>query len=131
MIEEDTRSSLAFCQLLFQKPCYSILAITASCAILLHMESLLDHEILTEVVAERRVQNGERVKKRRTSLGLKQFELAAVAGIRPSSVCRIELGTFNPSEVHKIAIATALGMDVHELFVPLDRAEIMRRAVAA
>lgn len=95
------------------------------------MESLLDHEILAEVVGERRVQNGERVRKRRTALGLKQFELAAISGLRSSSVCRIELGTFSPSEVHKIAIATALGLDVHELFVPLERAEVMRRAVAA
>lgn len=59
----------------------------------------------------------------RQALGLKQYELADLVGVRPASVCRWEDGQnpTPPNDTHKVKLATVLHQDVARLF-PLTRA---------
>lgn len=64
---------------------------------------------------------GRNIAAGRKAFGLKQYELAALVGVRPSSICRWEQGDACPTDEHKVRIATVLHQDVHQLF-PLTRA---------
>lgn len=65
------------------------------------------------------------IRRGREALGMKQYELAELIGVRPSAVCRwesVEPGKrATPRDGHKLAIAAALHQDVEQLF-PLVRA---------
>lgn len=60
------------------------------------------------------------IKRGREALGLKQWQLADLLGVRQASVCRWECAKAVPTDDHKLAIAAALHQDVRQLF-PLIR----------
>lgn len=90
---------------------------------------LLDTEILDELVTERRAADGARMRQRRTGLGLSLNQLAGLTEIGKSALCRIELGQYTPSDMHKVAIAAALVVEVADLWKPLDITEVRARAL--
>lgn len=92
-------------------------------------ERLLDSEIVAELVLARRIEDGQRVRKRREGLGLKLAQLGALSDLSESVVCRIELGQYTPRDAHKVAIAAALATEVHDLWQPLPIAEVRARAL--
>lgn len=90
---------------------------------------LLDAEIVGELVRSRRIADAQRVKARRLELNLLQGQVAELAGINVSSLCRIESGTYTPKDEHKVRIAAALAREVHDLWKPLDITEVRERAI--
>jgi transcriptional regulator with XRE-family HTH domain len=59
---------------------------------------------------------GEEIRGRREALGLTGAQLAARAGMAPSAVSQIETGKRMPSSTSVIKLATALEVDVGDLF---------------
>lgn len=57
-----------------------------------------------------------RLKDRRTELGLTQAELAEKVGVTRKTVNTVENGVFTPSATLAIKLAKALGLSVEELF---------------
>ena len=57
-----------------------------------------------------------RLKERRTELGLTQAELAAQVGVTRKTVNTVENGVFTPSATLAIKLAAALGLSVEALF---------------
>jgi putative transcriptional regulator len=57
-----------------------------------------------------------RLKDRRTELGLTQAELAEKVGVTRKTVNTVENGVFTPSATLAIKLARALGLRVEELF---------------
>lgn len=74
---------------------------------------------------ELRRQWGKNIEITRRARGLLQYQLADLIGVRPASVCRWETGVAAPTDEHKVAIATALEVDVRQLF-PLTRPMALR-----
>jgi len=56
------------------------------------------------------------VRLERVVRGIKQYELAAAAGIHFSLMSMIEIGRRKPTEEQKVLIAKALGVPVRKLF---------------
>jgi transcriptional regulator with XRE-family HTH domain len=63
-----------------------------------------------------RQQWGAAVARRRTALGLSQRRLARIAGIGQDTVSAIENGEHGGSDLTRIALARALGVEVADLF---------------
>ena len=63
----------------------------------------------------------QRVFEARKLTGMSQGQLAEVAGVGVSSVCRVELGTGAPSRRILERIAAALEVEPHDLFADLFR----------
>jgi transcriptional regulator with XRE-family HTH domain len=59
---------------------------------------------------------GEEVRRRREALGLTGAQLATRAGLAPSAVSQIETGKRTPSSTSVIKLATALGLEVGDLY---------------
>ena len=59
---------------------------------------------------------GNRIKERRTELGLTQGELAEQVGVTRKTVNTVENGVFTPSATLAIKLAKALGLSVEQLF---------------
>lgn len=57
-----------------------------------------------------------RLKERRTELGLTQAELAERVGVTRKTVNTVENGVFTPSATLAIKLARALGLSVEQLF---------------
>jgi putative transcriptional regulator len=57
-----------------------------------------------------------RLKERRTDLGLTQAELAAKVGVTRKTVNTVENGVFVPSTLLALKLASALGVMVEQLF---------------
>ena len=57
-----------------------------------------------------------RLKERRTGLGLTQAELAGRVGVTRKTVNTIENGVFTPSATLAMKLAGALGLTVEQLF---------------
>jgi len=95
------------------------------------METILDPEVVEELVRDLAIINGARVRKRRTDLKLSQRQLAKAAGMTVGSISRIESGTFVPRDWHKLMVASVLAVEVTDLWPPMSRAEITKRAFAA
>lgn len=57
-----------------------------------------------------------RLKERRTELGLTQAELAERIGVTRKTVNTVENGVFVPSTLLAIKLAEALGLNVEQLF---------------
>ena len=57
-----------------------------------------------------------RIKERRTELGLTQAELADQVGVTRKTVNTVENGVFTPSALLAIKLAAALGFSVEQLF---------------
>jgi len=49
------------------------------------------------------------------------FRLASASGMNPARLSQIRTGAVKPTDDEKQRIANALGMPVHELFIPRDR----------
>lgn len=90
---------------------------------------LLDSEIVAELVRARRIEDGQRLQKRRVALHLTQAQVADLAGMNISSVCRVESGTYTPRDDHKVALATALAQEITDIWVPLRISEVRARAI--
>lgn len=93
-------------------------------------EALLDPEIVDELIRTRRCEDGARVLARRKLLHLTQKQLAELTGLAVSVISRIESGVYTPRDDTKLAIACALAIEVHDLWVPYPIAEARRRAEA-
>jgi len=63
---------------------------------------------------------GSNIRTGRVALKMTQYDLAEAVGVRTASVCRWECGKSTPTDMHKLAIATALHQEVRQLF-PLVR----------
>ena len=63
---------------------------------------------------------GEEVRRRREELGLTGAQLAARAGMAPSTVSQIETGKRSPSSASVMKLAQALGIEAGDLF-PLEQ----------
>ncbi len=59
---------------------------------------------------------GNRLKERRTTLGLTQAELAARVGVTRKTVNTVENCVFTPSALLALKLAAALHLSVEELF---------------
>lgn len=59
---------------------------------------------------------GRRLRQTRRAKDVTATQLATSAGISRSYLHRLEAGTYVPSDAVKIALATRLGADVHDLF---------------
>jgi len=59
---------------------------------------------------------GDEVRRRREKLGLTGAQLAAKAGMAPSAVSQIETGRRTPSSTSVLKLATALGVEVGDLY---------------
>jgi putative transcriptional regulator len=57
-----------------------------------------------------------RLKERRTELGLTQAELAESVGVTRKTVNTVENGVFTPSALLAMKLAAALGLSVEQLF---------------
>ena len=57
-----------------------------------------------------------RLKDRRSELGLTQAELAEKVGVTRKTVNTVENGVFTPSAILAIKLAQALGLSVEQLF---------------
>ena len=57
-----------------------------------------------------------RLKERRTELGLTQAELAERVGVTRKTVNTVENGIFTPSTTLALKLAEALGLSVEQLF---------------
>ena len=57
-----------------------------------------------------------RIKERRTDLGLTQAELAEKVGVTRKTVNTVENGVFTPSATLAIKLSQALGVTVEQLF---------------
>ena len=57
-----------------------------------------------------------RLKERRTELGLTQAELAESVGVTRKTVNTVENGVFTPSAMLAMKLAAALGLSVEQLF---------------
>ena len=57
-----------------------------------------------------------KLKERRTELGLTQAELAEKVGVTRKTVNTVENGVFTPSATLAIKLAKTLGLSVEELF---------------
>jgi len=57
-----------------------------------------------------------RLKERRTELGLTQAELAERVGVTRKTVNTVENGIFTPSATLAIKLSQALGLNVEQLF---------------
>jgi transcriptional regulator with XRE-family HTH domain len=66
---------------------------------------------------ELRRQFGAAVTRRREALGWSQRRLARVAGLGPDTVSAIERGEHGGSDLTRIALARAMQVEVHDLFV--------------
>lgn len=62
---------------------------------------------------------GDNIRRGRLALGLTQAQLGDLVGVQQNTIARWENGRI-PSDMHKVAIATALHQDVRQLF-PLTR----------
>jgi len=58
---------------------------------------------------------GQRIHIRRIELNLSQLELADMAGISPSNLCKIERGQHGPALATLMKLAPALQVDIAEL----------------
>ena len=59
---------------------------------------------------------GNRLRDRRSELGLTQAELAEKVGVTRKTVNTVENGVFTPSATLAIKLAAALGVSVEQLF---------------
>lgn len=59
---------------------------------------------------------GNRIKERRTELGLTQAELAERVGVTRKTVNTVENGVFTPSTILALKLAEALDLSVERLF---------------
>lgn len=59
---------------------------------------------------------GTRIKELRLKCGLKQSSLAELVGLEPRSISRIESGYHFPKDEHLLKFASALQVDVKDLF---------------
>jgi transcriptional regulator with XRE-family HTH domain len=59
---------------------------------------------------------GEEIRRRREEQGLTGFQLAVKAGMTPSAVSQIETGKRTPNSASVVKLATALGVEVGELY---------------
>lgn len=91
--------------------------------------TLLNAEIVEELVRCRQIEDGKRVQERRRGLNLTQSQLAELTGLKKSSISRIESGTYTPRAGHKICIAAALATEVAALWIPLSVTEARSRAI--
>jgi transcriptional regulator with XRE-family HTH domain len=66
---------------------------------------------------ELRRQFGAAVARRREALGWSQRKLARVAGLGQDTVSAIERGEHGGSDLTRIALARAMQVEVHQLFV--------------
>src|ERR1035441_10589441 len=75
--------------------------------------------------------NGAQLRLARQARGLSQQQLAGVAGVTRQAVSAVESGHSDPSLRVALAVASALGMTVEELFGPGDPADpVLARPVA-
>lgn len=63
---------------------------------------------------------GARIKALRLARGLTQSELAERCGYEPLTMSRFERGTYAPGIDTLSALATVLGVSIHEFFVEVD-----------
>ncbi|MGV9010807.1 helix-turn-helix transcriptional regulator [Brevundimonas sp.] len=63
---------------------------------------------------------GSRLKEVRTTAGLTQVELAALAGVSRKTVNTVENGVFVPSTILALSLARALNTTVEDLFWLVD-----------
>lgn len=75
---------------------------------------------------------GARIRRRRQELGMTQLDLAERTGLSEAAVRSYELGTRNPKDAHREAIAEALGVSAdylreHDGYRESDREAIVRR----
>lgn len=61
---------------------------------------------------------GERIKRRREELGMNRYALAEAAGVSYTYISQLETGYRNASHRLQIAIASALGVGLDDLFAP-------------
>jgi transcriptional regulator with XRE-family HTH domain len=73
---------------------------------------------------------GRRVADQRKRAGLTQAQLAERVGVATETVSRLERGSAIPSLARLEAVASALGVETHELFRTLDRESQKDRALS-
>lgn len=83
------------------------------------------------MVAKWAVDCGRRVSDRRTMLGWDRRQLAAFAGTTEATIHRIEEGKINPRDHMKLAIASAVGLEVEALWPYPRRADVFATAGTA
>lgn len=85
------------------------------------MTSLLNEDRLRVALHVWSLQSGARLRDRRKALKLSQDRLAAMVGVRATSISKFEYGQATPKDQIRIALAHALMCEVNDIWPPLDR----------
>lgn len=96
-------------------------------------QPLLDGPQLRRLVLMWQNDSGNRVRRRRTELGISIVKLAEAVGVTPESISRLERGVQAPRDSVRVAIAHALCVEVDVLWPPIPRyqVDLVARKVAA
>ena len=94
---------------------------------------LLDSAQLRRLVSLWQNDSGNRVRQRRTELGISIVGLATAVGVTPESISRLERGVQAPRDSVRVAIAHALAVEVDALWpaIPRDQVDLVARKAAA
>lgn len=92
--------------------------------------ALIDPDRLRHLMKNESRTWGKLVRARRDALGFTLDQVARLSGTTPQTLHKIEKGQIAPRDAVRIAIACALGTDVHSLFPMPDRAFVMREAAS-
>lgn len=89
---------------------------------------MLDEKRLDVTVREWMRECGQELQKRRGVNKWSQGELAELAGVHTTTICRAELGRLMPKDSVRMAIASALCCEVNDIWMPPSRRYIMSMA---
>lgn len=95
------------------------------------VEPFFELEDVRRMVAKWAVDCGRRVQDRRMSLDWDRRTLASLVGTTEATITRIEQGVLNPRDYMKLAVASALVVEVEELWPYPRRADVFALAPAA
>lgn len=87
-------------------------------------------EDVRRMVSKWAVDCGRRVQDRRTALGWDRRQLAALVGTTEATIVRIEQGVLKPRDYLKLAVASALVVEVEDLWPYPRRADVFALAGA-
>lgn len=92
------------------------------------MASVLDAEVVDELMSEWGTEVGQRLRKRRQSLKMTLDQVAGLAGVSRQTIHRAEYDGTTVRDGTRQAIAVALAAEVAEIWAPLSAAEMRNRA---
>lgn len=94
-------------------------------------EAFFDLDDVRRMVGKWAIDCGRNVARRREALGWSREQMAGIVGTSEASIHRIESGKLNPRDHLKLAIASALAVEVPDLWPFPTRAQVYEMAGVA